>query len=407
MKADERKENSDLKFDIAAPPGWSYAPGDTIIGSILRQNPVVAPEATVTLQLNGRIESKVGDPDKGHDPGTTYKWRIFNLKPVTLYKGPLHLAEESNDKLSWEFQISIPTRPARLDNLPKASILAGQPDHPAHDALPGPFFYSSHDSSVSHCKVEYSLEATLRYKFGIEHTHKRIRPINIRHPVAVCNNRYEVMRLKASGSVRSQRLIPGMENSKLSFGQRMKKFIGTTSVPELFYHIQLTVPRVIQLDDPHPFPVSLQITPWREKTSEISQDVPQEFKINWIGLSVLQHTRHRAPTSTSRGYDEHSNQVARNTGLADIFKTIEPPLTISTGNSNEPIHLGDVLKLTMSSCGLLSDNQRLKMSYKIYPDFTTHWIKHQNILEWQVSISVAGEVKVHKFVMTPAIIAPI
>lgn len=44
----------DLKFDVAAPAGWEYAPGDTIIGHLMRKSPLVTPECTVIVWLAGR-----------------------------------------------------------------------------------------------------------------------------------------------------------------------------------------------------------------------------------------------------------------------------------------------------------------------------------------------------------------
>lgn len=49
---------------------------------------------------------------------------------------------------------------------------------------------------------------------------------------------------------------------------------------KLFYAAEITMPRVIQFDDPQALPVSLQIVPCREQTAETIQDVPQEFRIN-------------------------------------------------------------------------------------------------------------------------------
>lgn len=49
----------DLKFDVAAPAGWSYVAGDTVIGNLIRHTPIVAPEATIILTLIGRVKTKI------------------------------------------------------------------------------------------------------------------------------------------------------------------------------------------------------------------------------------------------------------------------------------------------------------------------------------------------------------
>jgi hypothetical protein len=401
MHFNQQKSSPDLKFDVAAPRGWSYAAGDTIIGNLVRHNPVVTPDAEITLVLTGRIKSKVVKSN-GNNGTSVFRdeYQLFNSRPQVLYRGPLHLPEGSDQTLDWPFEVNIPTEPAasmRQNHQQRASFLPLMQDHPAHHVLPGSFFCAPNLARGSQCKVEYALKATLRYKFGGDHVCKAVWPIDVRGPVSECPNRYEVKAIKAQNLVRSQRLLPGMKDAELSFGQGIKKFFGTSSVPELFYYVELTMPLVIQLGDSQPLPVSLLITPWREPTTDVIKDVPQEFKINWIKLAIRQCTEFRAPSRAWHSYRDHVEANSLDTGLVKLFTNMESPLTISTGKGNEPVHLGNTFQLTFSSRGLSSGTRLLTVGGKITPEFTTYCIKHTNFQEWQVSITVAGEIRVHKF----------
>ncbi|KAJ5336109.1 uncharacterized protein N7506_004131 [Penicillium brevicompactum] len=396
FNAEEGSPN--LKFDIAAPRGWSYALGDTIIGNVVRHSPIVASEAELTVTLSGRVKTKVcryensSGPPGSSGSKTTYRseFQLLDLAPEVVYQGPLHLPEGSDETLNWPFQVTIPTQPAeRIRN----SLQHPQP------FLSGSF-YSNPDQDGSQCKVEYSLTAILRYKFGRDREHKAIWPINIRHIVPECQDRYAVRAWRSQKSLRSQRLLPGMDNASLSLKQGFKKFLHTSSVPKLFYDAEITIPCVIQLDDPQPLPVSLQIVPCRDQTTEIIKDTPQEFKINWINLLIHRHTEHNAQKHhPERLHDkpvEHSETMMLDTGLQRLSHNMDSPLTISTGKLNEPVHLGNTFQLTFSPKGLSSGTKPLTPLAKIYPEFNTYRISHKNSFEWQVCVSVAGETRLHK-----------
>jgi hypothetical protein len=149
MHFNREKSSLDLKFDVAAPQGWSYAPGDTIIGNLVRHNPVVAHEAEVKIKLIGRIKSKVVRSKGNGTSVNRDEYQIFNLSPQLLYQGTLHLPEDSDETLNWPFEIKIPTEPAasiRSNHNAEASFLPLDRDHPVHHVLPGSF---SRDKPVS------------------------------------------------------------------------------------------------------------------------------------------------------------------------------------------------------------------------------------------------------------------
>ena len=62
-----------FKFDLAAPSHWAYAPGDVIIGHLMRKLPIVTPKATITLSLIGQVKAKITYHDELNDNVYTYR----------------------------------------------------------------------------------------------------------------------------------------------------------------------------------------------------------------------------------------------------------------------------------------------------------------------------------------------
>ena len=64
-------------------------------------------------------------------------------------------------------------------------------------------------------------------------------------------------------------------------------------------------------------------------------------------------------------------------------------LVLSTGKGSEPVHIGEVLQLTLHENGL--GNNHASGMMPITPDFTTYGIKHYNQQDWELSLTIAGE----------------
>ncbi|CAG7970874.1 unnamed protein product [Penicillium salamii] len=377
-----------------SPPGWKFSPGDTILGHLIRHTPIVTPEAEVTILLTGRIKSRV--IRRGHTKETfNVVYQVLDLKPETLYTGPLHLPEGSDEALSWPFELRIPT---------EASPTTHRLDPPTPQVLPGSFI-STPLADGTQSKVEYCLKASLRYSFGRKNEeHDTIWPINICHPMPECHNRYDVKAWRCRESIRSPRLLSGMANSGLSVGQGIKKFFHTSSVPKLFYFAEITMPCVIQMSNPEPIAVSLNILPRRDETSDSIRDVPQEFKVNWINLIIHRKTEHTSfDIDHQKEVVELSQTRVLDTGLHKLFENLESPLKITTGKLNEPVLFGNLFQLTLSPRGLCHGNQLMVPGSATFPEFSTFRIIHTNSFEWHVSLDVAGETKEHKL-MTEAVV---
>lgn len=83
-----------LTFDVAEPPNWSYAPGDTIIGNLVRKEEIVSPDATVKLGLVGRAVTEITEPsDRRITRQYTGACSYLGVEQDVVFKGPLHLPE--------------------------------------------------------------------------------------------------------------------------------------------------------------------------------------------------------------------------------------------------------------------------------------------------------------------------
>ena len=104
----------DLSISLAAPPNWTFAPGDTIIGNIVRKTHLVTPDASLKLSLKGITATK--SEENYNDSARTYELH-WDLWPVTwdeAFRGPLHIAEwsDADEYLICPFEVTIPRRPS-------------------------------------------------------------------------------------------------------------------------------------------------------------------------------------------------------------------------------------------------------------------------------------------------------
>lgn len=401
-----------FKFDIASPSLWSYAPGDTIIGHLVRKTPIVTPEATITLSLIGRAKVKLVFSSQNSKTVYRDEAQLVNSR-YTVFKGPLHLAEGGDDPLTWPVSVDIPQEPqefSRQGRDPECSLVPLNKDHPGHHILPGSFY--SRDASFgnpdSTCFVEYYLIANMRYQYGGSFkSHEAICPISLRHPISDSSKLNVSTIFRDSRLVRSQRLLPGMENADLSFKEHMQKFFSSSKVPSFKYSLRLTVPTAVQLNNAFPIPLYLEIVPISEGTSENLKEIPQNIHVTSMQMILRSYTQCIAPGNYvtkqhSNLYDEKSNL-----DLQSAFAELKSPVIITTGKGNEPAHIGELFQLTLEPSGLRSGNRRLKYAGHLYPDFRTYNIEHHHSLEYRVVLLVGGEKEEHRFFGTPTeIISP-
>jgi hypothetical protein len=407
-----RKSSPDLKFDVAAPAGWSYAAGDTIIGNLIRHTPIITPEAVITLTLIGRIKTKITE-SKSNDSRTNYRSEALLVRSEqTIFSGrPLHLPEGSGAPLSWEFSVDIPTEPlqsVRRRYTPSTSFVPLDRDHPAHHTLPGSFVSSRDGMTVSSTGfVEYYLKAQLRYTFkGSSKLVEAIWPFRLGYPIdqTAAPQLSTLKHLSYPQRIQSQRLLPGMQQAHLTLKQKTQKLFGSSKVPRLCFRLDIYHPAAIQLNNPQPIPIILEIRPLPDQTSPSVEE--QIIVINWVRMTLHQRTSVLAPSNffSNLAHDD-GHPASRSLNLETAFQRLETPLMMSTGEKGEKkVNIGEMLQLVLRSNGFASDSRYLS-SVSPIPDFTTYSIRHVNTVEWKVAYSVAGETGTVKATSAMRIIA--
>lgn len=383
-----RNGSPGLQVNVFSPPGWTFAPGDTVIGTVVRQSCIVTPEATVTIALIGRVKTKINKSSGNSNVEYRERKQLFG-PPTTsqvLCRGPLHLPpkeERGSDSglLSWSFSITIPTQ--SREELRRANC-----------TLPGSFYSSSFGFyTSSEGFVEYYLEAQLRYnRRGSYEVLKSTYPITLRRFPGTSLLSYNIKKHTVGRTFCSPRLLPGMENADLTLRQKAQKFFGSSKVPELHYKVEMSWPCSMQLDNPSHFPFILNIIPQQAKNCAGIRGVGHEIRLTSIRMCIKGKTTVTAPgnfSTHSIHYDDHSSRYDLQIGLA--LKDLESPIIFSSEKENKPVNLGNLLQLVLRSDGLTAGKRRLSKISGLYPSFSITDITHSHWLDMDVILSVVGE----------------
>lgn len=251
--------------------------------------------------------------------------------------------------------------------------------------LPGTFSaYGSNFHMKSEGVVEYAIHARLNYIH--RRAHKVLyatSPITLRHPIDsnVCLDKSIKYLNYYPMKIQSHRLLPGMENAKLSLGQKTHKPFHSSKVPAFWYELAMEIPTAIQLCRQNPFPLSFSFIHREDKSSDNIKHHPQKIEVNWVKLHLHYITAVMAPSNLRTNYaqkDQTTNEM--NLHLEKLFDNLESPLVInSTGKRDGPINLGNIFQLNLRYDGLYVADRRLVYVPSINPisaDFKTYGIKH-------------------------------
>ncbi|KAJ3524500.1 hypothetical protein NM208_g12040 [Fusarium decemcellulare] len=364
--------------------GPTYAPGDTICGVVYRKAPAVSPKCTVTIQLAGRAKSKIV-VSRGNNSSSTYRGR-FNLIPKQgnhhkIFQGPLHVTGQ-NDEQVWPFAVTLPTHvnPSYLGALDQESayIPLSTTNHP----LPSTF--TLHTSGFTEGFVEYFLHAQLsmmrdsRYTSAESTLPIKVNSLNPDPPIADFSLRLS----RISQLVTSYRLVPGMEDAKLSFSQKMKQTFSTSSVPEFSFTLEVEVPTKLQLDNPTPLPFRVRAVPKWDKTSDVIKEIPQKIRLTHASLRICSSTEVICEGSLYPHTKDKIMEVDLNVNQA--LKMHENEIYIPCTDEWPPLDVGELANLHVS-------RQRGRAYGSLTENFTTYNIKHTHMLKWALRAEVAEE----------------
>ena len=432
MPQTTRKGNPLLAIEIAGGQVF-FSPGDTIVGAVTRHVHLVDPSATLRISLYGRSKTKV-EVHRGQST-STYRGRFNFFGPrglvSELYRGPIHIPKNDPKGQYWPFAIDIPSE------LPQ-DIINQEPQYArfldANDLESRILPVSCNCdilgfwSTSSENYVEYYLEATLIDSHLA--TCEAAQPIMIQgrsSPIPITDFALAQNR-PARAVVSSYRLVPGMENAKLSFGAKARQVFGSSKVPQYCYSLHVQTPTVLQLGNPHIIPFRVRATVHWDSTSDILQNIAQTLTVKRFSLQLLSQTLVVAPGSYDGHFDSEDNTYTIHTYLwnplrRELFQEArkdksefvgddqsndakrpkasdgdeppgyEPPpdadtLIVPLDSAPFPLDIGEALGVK-----LVSPRRNAPMS--IYPTFKTFNIKHTHTLHWTLVLNI-GEEEVSK-----------
>ncbi|GJD01374.1 class II aldolase and Adducin domain-containing protein [Colletotrichum higginsianum] len=412
MPPTRKQGNDDLSIQLLD-PGTLLHPGSVILGHIIRKSEIAAPLATVSVRFLGRAKAKLAVSDV--DNGMIYYRSRFNLWSDSavvdvVHEGPVDVSPGDGNSQSWPFTLELPTHTdaglvnaSEEDNARKACFLrppgaaeaaAGVPAQP----LPGTFYYD-HSGSSKHWQgfVEYWIQAEL-----VEHG-KRSKVVQAALPVRVSPppspappiSDLRLMTRKVAGSVSSQRLMPGMETAELSFRHKTLRLFGSSKVPTFHYTLHVQYPTVFQLGSMSTIPLLVHVTPNKEKTSDVIENVTRTVSLKFAGLELRTTTSVICPDKPEP-YLASKTQKFPLSQISDFLRPVEGTVVLPCGPNEEPLDLGAVMGVQVDARGRFTSAPRHRLSCSttnptVLPSFTTYCVKVEHALYWEVQISVAGE----------------
>ncbi|KAI6353680.1 hypothetical protein MCOR31_010902 [Pyricularia oryzae] len=281
-----RTTSPQLNIQLDTGDKHSFSPGDTIIGRVVRQAPIVAPHGSIRLSLHGRSLVRVDESSGGKDKTYTGEVRLLQGGRHTrvLFEGPLHVAEGPGGVAqSWAFAVDVPTHV----ELERADLGLGGNQHSfvpvppdcttGRYALPQTF---SRTGGRSSARIEYYLEAVLQYRTHGGSSGRTVAatlPVGIRtpnHAPPIADLR--PVKRRRLAFVQSFRLLPGMDgpSARLSLLQRAQSAVGSRRVPMLWGQWELTSPTVVQPGNPTPLPICVRFIPDARRSSPAVRGSP-------------------------------------------------------------------------------------------------------------------------------------
>lgn len=372
-----------------------YVPGDTIVGHVYRKVPGVGTSAVIDISLHGRTKSKM-TVSNGNST-TTYRGRFTTIDKLQnrqrIYQGPLHIPSGGNG-IIWPFQITIPTHVSQRSilaaDIPKDnSYLPLDSNSLAHYTPPSTFALEYLGFATNmRAFVEYYLEAGLTISGqGTTSRKEAMLPVEIRRlspdPPIVD---FKPQLHRALRSISSYNLVPGMEDADLTFSQKTKQIFGSSKVPTFYYTTEVSIPTVIQLENPVPLPILIRVVPERQRSTDVVQDIIPNITLTSFSLRINAFTEIKCKGTFNAHHEDAKEKLDLELGSA-IFGHGKP-ISIPCSNKEPPLNLGEMIDLKLGFG--LSGGQIRSRSY-LSPSFTTYNIRHAHTLDWELKGEIAGK----------------
>lgn len=373
-----------IQLDDAGP----VYPGATVTGRVIRQLPIDTSRAQLTIQLRGRDKVKLSNQEfMVFVPCRARSNLLGGDLRETLYSGPLHIpapGQPSEVFFSCPFSIKVPYYDLHGRNLPFT-------------------FYTRtwSPTSVFRAFVDYWLEASLSNRASPSARDVAVQPIRVEHPpLPLVLPPPEVHFWSCQKTVRSQRLLPGMELSRLYLADRVTRTLQALRVPHYTFRVDVAYPHMIQLDAASPVPLYIRATPLHEHSSEVLGQRSRLIELRSLRVSLVART-----TAVLQGVvsENAKRKLCRD---EEVLKAKWTPreleaLWLPSDPDEAALDVGSlILKLRFGALGLwyskCGDEDAVfedvgEGETAVYPDFETEDIRHSHLLRWELELKVALE----------------
>ncbi|KAF5659969.1 hypothetical protein FCIRC_12284 [Fusarium circinatum] len=346
----------------------AYIPGDMVTGHVFRQFQTISPDASVSICMfgRGRTIGVIGNNSQEYRG-------LFDLcyRPKIIFQGPIHI-QSSTHKHKWPFNVQLPKY-----------LNDSTPLGPVNHTPPSYKLRTKNMAAV----IEYVIKAKITMTVqGHEEVLEATFPFRVicvtpESPIAD----FRLKRYYYERAVSSHRLIPGMQDVKVSWKDKIKQSLHSSKDPALTFDLFVEVPKIVQLDNPTPIPFRLLVSPNWEETSNDIRDEAQDVKLVSVHVSIITittiicHAGLQVPESTE--VDLGLSQAILQRG-----DTIRIPFTADP----QPIDIGEMINLRIGQkTGYprrwTSVQSEFTHSFQIYNIRVSHQLK------WSVQGEIAGE----------------
>ncbi|CAH0050981.1 unnamed protein product [Clonostachys solani] len=359
----------------------AYYPGDVIIGCVYRTSSLPCADPYVYVSLQGRTKVKHWI-DCGGDGSVPLRSSLILLDSQRHRQKLFHVTQSTKDGsplYEWNFALTIPTTVDEEAQGRKTSFIPFTQDVADGNILPASFTGVT-ETGGHEAYVEYFLQADLPVQGKAFAAHEAILPLKIlpslEQPMLIDHLLQEQHRQL---QVNSERLIPGMENHRPSFSERLKKTFAPKIDSRLSFQLDIQVPSVIQLQSEVPIPLLVLAAPLWDKTDDIIRNVSQKILI--VGLNVILHS-----TTQVKCERDQLGEWVNSIPLAHRLP-LNPPLEIQcSGERKQPVDVG-----TDANLRIPKKKPYEVARFEIEPDYLAWNFRHSHRVEYELRCMVGGK----------------
>ncbi|KAF4416234.1 hypothetical protein FACUT_12735 [Fusarium acutatum] len=346
----------------------TYIPGDIITGHVFRQFQTISPDASVSICMfgRGRTIGVIGNNSQEYRG-------LFDLcyRPKIIFRGPIHI-ESSKHKHKWPFSVQLPKYVNDSTSL-----------GPVNHMPPSYMLRTKNMAAVIEYVIKAKITMTVQGHEEVLEATFPFKVISIIPDPPIVD--FQVKRHHHQRIVSSHRLVPGMQDVKASWKDKIKHSLHSSKDPTLALDLFVEVPKVVQLDNPAPIPFRLLVSPNWEETSDAIQDVAQDVKLVSMRVSIVTtttiicHAGLQVPESTEI-------ELGLNQAIKQRGDTIRIPFTADS----QSLDIGEMINLRIGQkTGYpqqwTSVQSGFTHSFQIYNIRVSHQLK------WSVQGEIASE----------------